>query len=60
MWGSEAYQDIADGITKDISNPEARCTNPPKSVTQVAKKPRLDLSLERDAWVRGCTAATLV
>jgi hypothetical protein len=66
LWGSDpvhpagaAYQVIADGLIQDISNTEARFTNPPKTVfkNQVAKKPRLDLSLERDAWVSGCTAA---
>jgi hypothetical protein len=66
LWGSDpvhptgaAYQVIADGLIQDISNSEARFTNPPKTVfkNQVAKKPRLDLSLERDAWVSGCTAA---
>jgi hypothetical protein len=66
LWGSDpvhpsgaAYQVIADGLTQDISNSEARFTNPPKTVfkSTSAKKPRLDLSLERDAWVSGCTAA---
>jgi hypothetical protein len=49
----------ADGLSKDIANPEARYTNPPKTIfkQQQSKKPRLDLSLERDAWVSGCTAA---
>jgi hypothetical protein len=42
---------------QDLKNPEARYTNPPKGNTPQAKKQRLDLSLERDAWVRGCTAA---
>ncbi len=56
---SAAYRVIADGLFKDITNPEARYTNPPKTVLkqQHSKKPRLDLSLERDAWVSGCTAA---
>jgi hypothetical protein len=66
LWGSDpvhpsndAYRVVADGISRDIANPEARYTNPPKTVfkQQQAKKPRLDLSLERDAWVSGCTAA---
>ncbi len=62
LWGSDpvhpsgaAYRVIADGLSQDISNTEARYTNPPKTVfkQQNAKKPRLDLSLERDAWVSG-------
>jgi hypothetical protein len=66
LWGSDlvhpsgaAYKVVADGLTKDIANPEARYTNPPKTIfkQQQSKKPRLDLSLERDAWVSGCTAA---
>ncbi len=66
MWGPDpvhpsgtAYQSIVEGIVKDALNPEAKYTNPPRSVSNQsgAKKPRLDLSLERDSWVRGCTAA---
>jgi hypothetical protein len=66
LWGSDpvhpsgaAYKVVADGLSKDIANPEARYTNPPKTIfkQQQSKKPRLDLSLERDAWVSGCTAA---
>ncbi len=66
LWGSDpvhpsgaAYRVIADGLSQDISNTEARYTNPPKTVfkQQNAKKPRLDLSLECDAWVSGCLAA---
>jgi hypothetical protein len=66
LWGGDpvhpsgaAYQVIADGLTQDIANVEARFTNPPKTVFKNpnAKKPRMDLSLERDAWVSGCTAA---
>jgi hypothetical protein len=66
MWGRDpvhpscaAYQTIAEGIGKDALNPDAKYTNPPRSVKSQAgaKKPRLDLSLERDSWVRGCTAA---
>jgi hypothetical protein len=54
---SAAYMRIVDGIVQDLKNPEARYTNPPKGSTPQAKKQRLDLSLERDAWVRGCTTA---
>jgi hypothetical protein len=66
MWGRDpvhpsgvAYQAIAEGIARDALNPEAKYTNPPRSVINHAgaKKPRLDLSLDRDSWVRGCTAA---
>jgi hypothetical protein len=53
-----SYQVIADGVSKAILNPDAKYTNPPKSVYEPksTKKSRLDLSLERDAWVRGRTA----
>ncbi len=63
-WGKDpvhptrvAYKKIAAGILKDIGNGDLRYTNPPRSATQQPKKPRLDLSLERDIWARGCTAA---
>jgi hypothetical protein len=65
MWGSDpvhpsqaTHQVIADGVSKDILNPDAKYTNPPKSMykPQSNKKSRLDLSLERNAWVRGRTA----
>jgi hypothetical protein len=54
---SAAYKRIMEGIVQDLKNPEARYTNPPRGNTPQAKKQRLDPSLERDAWVRGCTAA---
>jgi hypothetical protein len=63
-WGGDpvhpakgAYQIITEGILKDLSNADSRYTNPPRLLGSVAKKPRIDLSLERDAWVSGCTAA---
>jgi hypothetical protein len=66
MWGRDpvhpfgaAYQAIAEGVAKDALNPEAKYTNPSRGVLNPAgaKKPRLDLSLDQDSWVRGCTAA---
>jgi hypothetical protein len=66
MWGRDpvhpsgaAYQAIAEGMAKDALNPEAKYTNPPRGVLKPpgTKKPRLDLSLDRDSWVRGCTTA---
>jgi hypothetical protein len=64
IWGNNpvhpsraAYEKIASGIIADIANSVARYTNPPRQATQQSKKPRLDLSLERDTWVSGCTAA---
>ncbi len=63
-WGGDpvhpakgAYKIITEGILKDLSNADSRYTNPPRPLGSVAKKPRVDLSLERDAWVSGCTAA---
>ncbi len=63
-WGGDpvhpakgAYKIIMEGILKDLSNADSRYTNPPRLVGSVANKPRVDLSLERDAWVSGCTAA---
>jgi hypothetical protein len=63
-WGGDpvhpakgAYRIITEGILKDLSNADSRYTNPPRLLGSVAKKPRIDLSLERDAWVSGCTAA---
>jgi hypothetical protein len=63
-WGNDpvhpsgiAYEKIAAGILKDIGNADSRYTNPPRTPNLLPKKPRLDLSLERDTWVSGCTAA---
>jgi hypothetical protein len=52
-----AYEKIATGILKDIGNSDSKYMNPPRAANQPLKKPRLDLSLERDTWIRGCTAA---
>jgi hypothetical protein len=64
LWGGDpvhpantAYKVIAEGILKDISCAESRYTNPPKSKVQKAASARPDLSLARDPWVSGCTAA---
>jgi hypothetical protein len=58
--GDESYSKIAQFIESDLANPEARYTNPPASVLNMARKrPCVDLSLQREDWVRGCQA-TLV
>jgi hypothetical protein len=58
--GDESYSKIAPFIELDLANPEARYTNPPASVLNTARKrPCVDLSLQREDWVRGCQA-TLV
>jgi hypothetical protein len=64
LWGPDpvhpaagAYQVIVDGIVQDLSSSESRYTNPPKTQARPPGHSRIDLSLDRDAWVRGCTAA---
>jgi hypothetical protein len=64
LWGPDpvhpaasAYQVIVDGIVQDLSSSESRYTNPPKTLARPPGHSRVDLSLERDAWVRGCMAA---
>jgi hypothetical protein len=64
LWGPDpvhpaagAYQVIVDGIVQDLSSSESRYTNPPKTQVRPPGHSRIDLSLDRDAWVRGCTAA---
>jgi hypothetical protein len=66
LWGPDpvhpaalAYQWIVDSIAHDLANIESQYTNLPKFAAPVPRKPRVDLSLERDAWVRGCTAALM-
>jgi hypothetical protein len=63
LWGpnpvhpsSAAYRAMADCIMNDISNPEARYTNPIK-LENTAKRPRHDPSQDRATWVSGCSAA---
>jgi hypothetical protein len=51
------YQVIVEGIVWDLANAEGRYTNVPKGAALAGKKQRLDLSLDLDAWVRGCIAA---
>ncbi len=53
-----AYQKIADDLNIDLSNIEARYTNPAKdTLKQGSKRPRVDYSLQRDDWLAGCPAA---
>jgi hypothetical protein len=67
IWGSDlvhpgvaAYEKIANFLEADLANDDARYTNPPASLVMAAsKRPRVDLSKQRDDWVRGCPA-TLV
>ncbi len=64
LWGTDpvlptsaAYRMMADLIEKDLSNVDARYTNPPKNVNN-DKQPCPDLSRKRAEWVRGCSAAS--
>jgi hypothetical protein len=64
LWGGDpvhpanaAYKVIAEGILKDINCSESRYTNPPKNKSQKPSVTKPDLSLARDPWVSGCTAA---
>jgi hypothetical protein len=63
LWGpdpvhptSAAYRVIADSIVADLSDSDARYTNPAKSL-QASKKPCYDASMDRAGWVSGCPAA---
>jgi hypothetical protein len=64
LWGTDpvhptgaAYHMMADLIEKDLSNADARYTNPPKNASN-NKRPRPNLSRERAEWIKGCSAAT--
>ncbi len=64
LWGIDpvhptgaAYRVIADNIEKDLANPDAKYTNPPRA-PQRQKRQLPDLSLNRDIWVGGCSAAS--
>ncbi len=46
-----------EGILRDISSTETRYTNPPKNKGPKPSVANPDLSLARDPWVSGCTAA---
>ncbi len=53
-----AYRKIAEDISEDLSNAEARYTNLAKATIKPdPKQPRVDYSLQRDDWVAGCPAA---
>ncbi len=52
-----AYRVIADNIEKDLANTDAKYTNPPRAL-QGQKRQLPDLSLNRDSWVGGCSAAS--
>jgi hypothetical protein len=61
LWGLDpvhpavsAYQVIVDGIAQDLASSDSRYINPPKPAASADSQPRVDLSLERDDWVRGC------
>jgi hypothetical protein len=63
LWGMDpvhpttaAYRQMAELIEKDLGNHDARYTNPAQKVT-TAKKPKMDLSLQRADWIAGCSAA---
>ncbi len=64
LWGpdpehpsSAANRQMADMIETDLLNAEAHSTSPVKKLS-CEKRPRVDLSLERAAWVAGCSVAT--
>jgi hypothetical protein len=57
-WGSDPVHPspftchvIAEEIVRDLGNPEAKYTKPTWNPGTTYKKPRLDLSLEQDAWI---------
>jgi hypothetical protein len=53
-----AYRKMAEDISKDLSNAEARYTNPVKATFKPDhKRPQVDFSLQRDDWVSGCPTA---
>jgi hypothetical protein len=63
LWGSAAVHPSADGYSRIATKLEeelssdGKFTNAPKAKERVAKRPRLDLSLSRQPWVEGCSAA---
>jgi hypothetical protein len=63
LWGNNpvhptaaAYRCMADCLIADIQNAEAKYTNPCRPMGGL-KRPKIDLSQERDNWVTGCSAA---
>jgi hypothetical protein len=53
-----AYRKISEDTSEDLSNAEARYTNPVKATIKLdSKRPRVDYSLQRVDWVAGCPAA---
>jgi hypothetical protein len=63
LWGADpvhpstaAYRQMAELIEADLTNAEARYTNPVKKLP-AEKKQKIDLSLQRADWVSGCSAA---
>jgi hypothetical protein len=63
LWGGAAVHPTAEGYARIATKleeeliSEAKYTNPPKSLASEAKRPRQDLSLTRQPWVEGCSAA---
>jgi hypothetical protein len=63
LWGdnpvhpsAHAYCMIANKLEEDLES-EARFTNPPKELVDTPRNKRSDLSLTRQPWVDGCSAA---
>ncbi len=52
-----AYRIIAETILKDINDLKAQFSNIGKKGLPNAKCSKVDLSLQRDGWVNGCTDA---
>jgi hypothetical protein len=63
LWGSaavhpsaEGYSCIATKLEEELTS-DGRFTNAAKLADTSVKRPRLDLSLSRQPWVEGCSAA---
>jgi hypothetical protein len=63
LWGDNpvhpsprAYSTIANKLEEDLES-EARYTNPPKESVSTNQNKQSDLSLTRQPWVDGCSAA---
>jgi hypothetical protein len=52
----ECYRQIAVKLDDELAS-DAKFTNPPKALAWNAKLPRQDLSLTRQPWIDGCSAA---
>jgi hypothetical protein len=53
---AEGHARIATKLEEELSS-NVKYTNPPKTLASEAKRPSQDLSLTRQPWVEGCSAA---